>query len=106
MIIKEAKGKYEMQKVLKTLVPAVKGCDQCKKKLPTGKGGYQTSLEVSVFDTVAGETESKRLEFCSWKCVAKAVKKEKSNYFISLPYLHCDGQPKGMNFADFIRILK
>lgn len=85
-----------------TWVAATEGCDTCKK--PFGKDDAQ--LDVKVFHK--GNTEATQsYVFCCWKCAIKFIKKAKSDYFITLPFLHCDGMfPKGQRFEDFLKLLK
>jgi len=73
------------------------GCDYCKKVI-TGD-----TLTVDVFNK---DHDTKRYEFCSWLCCLKATKKLKSDYFINLPMLHFDKQPKGQRAKDFWAAIK
>lgn len=74
------------------------GCDCCKKTMGNAKEGMEDYLEITVFHH-NGKTQ--RLEFCSWKCVFKKLKTIKTDYFISLPYLHFDVRTKGQTHKDF-----
>src|SRR5688572_12698582 len=86
MIIKPAKfKKCRGCGSRKRLSDDVFGCDGCKKPIPDGA----EYLEATVFnDGAAGNAG--RITFCSWKCAMSAIRKVKSNYFVTLPYLHYD----------------
>ena len=78
------------------------GCDECK--TPIDYGGQQRMyLAAEVFRN-GKPTES--LQFCSWKCALKGLKKVKSDYFVSLPYLHYDDHQKGIRAKDFFDAIK
>ena len=78
-------------------------CDNCNKEM-----GEFGSLDMTVFSN-KGNTRSKRYELCSWKCVFEKLKKVKSNYFVSLPYLHYDRDKErlaGQDGKDFFKFIK
>ncbi len=97
MIIKKAKFKKVTRIVNERVSDEVYGCDQCKKEI-----GERT-LDITIFHH-KGESEYKNL--CSWKCVIKFVPTIKTDYFVSLPYLHYDEKIKGITVADFIKATK
>jgi hypothetical protein len=103
MIVKEAT--YKTCKGCGTkhrLTDETYGCDECRK--PIDRGGEQRQyLQATVFKH--GE-ESKRLEFCSWRCCLKGLRKVKSDYFVSLPFLHYDERQKGVRARDFFTLLR
>ncbi len=75
------------------------GCNECRKEIDIDG----SRLEVTVFSNT---NAAERRHFCSWKCVVKNIRKIKTDYFVSLPYLLYDDAPKGMRVADFIKLLK
>lgn len=78
------------------------GCDVCKK--PIDYGGQQRQyLKADVFRR---DKETQSLEFCSWKCALQGLKKVKTDYFISLPFLHYDDHQKGIRAKDFFDAIK
>ena len=78
------------------------GCDVCKK--PIDRGGKQRQyLQATVFKHGA---ETGHLEFCSWKCALRGLKKVKTDYFIGLPSLHYDERQKGIRAKDFFDAVK
>jgi hypothetical protein len=106
MIIKKAKYKKVMQEVNQRISDDVYGCDQCKKEF-----GEDNKLEITVFfhdEKLKKQHEgddTDRHQFCSWKCVGKFLPKVKTDYFISLPFLHYDTQTEGTMAKDFIKLL-
>lgn len=81
--------------VLKRVSDDVYGCDQCKKPITDDR------LEFTVFFDHA---DAERHEVCSWACAIKLLRKMKTNYFISLPYLHYDRKAKGIRAKDFFAL--
>ena len=79
------------------------GCDECRKPIDYG-GKQRQYLAANVFSH--DSSPSKDLHFCSWKCALKGLKKVKSDYFVSLPYLHYDDQQKGIRAKDFFDAIK
>ncbi len=80
---------------------AVYGCDSCRKKIALEwKGGEHLDITVHF-----KQGESKRFQFCSWKCLVKITARLKTDYFISLPFLSFDGAPKGQRPEDFFRLV-
>lgn len=63
-----------------------------------------TELTMTVFHKDGSAAE--HMHFCSWKCCVKALRKVKTDYFISLPFLHYDGSQKGLGAQDFFALLK
>ena len=87
----------------KIISEEVYGCDNCKKEIDMSKP-ESDYLKLQVFYQIAGVDH---LEFCSWKCLFKKAKKLKSDYFISLPFLHFDGKFKnGCQSKDFWKYIK
>lgn len=73
------------------------GCDECRK--PIDRGGQERQyLQATVFKH---DVESRQLEFCSWKCCLKGLRKVRTDYFVSLPFLHYDERQKGVRARDF-----
>lgn len=81
------------------------GCDECKKPIDYDLDvkQHRQYLQVTVFHH---EGQSEHLEFCSWRCALKGLKKVKSDYFVSLPYLIYDDDQKGIRAKDFWAALK
>lgn len=81
------------------------GCDNCKRTINMAlKDGNHQYLEVTVF--YSSDASTKRLQFCSWKCVLARLPKVKSDHFITLPYLLFEGCAKGTHAKDFFAALK
>lgn len=78
------------------------GCDECRKPIDR-EGEQRQYLRVGVFKH--GE-ETRHLEFCSWRCCAKGLRKVKTDYFVSLPFLHYDERQKGIRAQDFFALLR
>jgi len=75
-------------------------CDNCEKEMDDG------SLDLTVFKKKYN-TENKRYELCSWKCVFEVLKKVKCNYFISLPLLTYDkDKPLEQSAEAFFKFIK
>lgn len=75
------------------------GCDQCRKEIDMQKKGVEY-LEATIFNH---DDQTTRLQFCSWKCCLKKLKTVKSDYFVSLPYLHYDS---GILAKEFFKLVK
>lgn len=99
MEIKKAVFKTKMieQKIM--VSDAVYGCDQCKKEIQVHND--PTVLEIAIFHNTK---ESERKQFCSWKCVFKFIPKVKSDYFLSLPFVHFDQKTRGID--ELLKFLK
>jgi predicted RNA-binding Zn-ribbon protein involved in translation (DUF1610 family) len=80
---------------------AVFGCDQCGKVI--GDEDSTDSLGISVHWL---NNNSERYQLCSWECVFKMVKKAKTDWFISLPFLSMDNHTKGQRVSDFWKAVK
>lgn len=78
-------------------------CDQCKRNLGQDSDKERQYLETKVFHNNNEETD--HLHFCSWKCCLKFIPKIKSDYFVSLPYLHYDENKKGLGVKDFLEAI-
>ena len=89
MLIQPAKFKKIKKLVNVRVSDEAHGCDECGKVIDLNKIDVEY-LEVSVFNNNTYTTETEHPIFCSWKCVLKYLPKVKSNYFVSLPYLHYD----------------
>lgn len=105
MLIKEQKvenceccGRF-----VKEISPEQHGCDQCEK--PIVPYGNDERLDVRVFSNKR-DSSSKAYFFCSWKCVFKFVKKVKTDYFFTLPYIIFDNKVKGRRVKDFFAAIK
>ena len=82
----------------------VYGCDTCRKKIDMNKKDTEY-LEATVFRT-SGES-AQHMHFCSWRCVLQGISKVKSDYFISLPFLHFDNDTsKGLRAKDFFALMR
>ena len=83
------------------------GCDCCKKPidelLNSGNTKHNDYLQVTVFHD---GNKADDFQFCSWVCVFKKLKKIKTNYFITLPYLAYDQKEKGQTVKDFWKCIK
>ena len=81
----------------------VYGCDTCRKVLDMNlpQADY---LRANVHrHNQAGNSEE--IICCSWKCMLKALRQVKSDYFVSLPFLHFDSTVKGMRAEDFFALM-
>src|SRR5580693_3804769 len=89
---------------LREITPEVFGCDNCRKEIQRNLAvGKRQHLQLTIFQN-GGDTT--HIELCSWKCVLAYLPKIKSDYFVSLPYLHFDaGYPKEMTAKELIRLL-
>ena len=102
MKIKDAQYKQVVKTVNERVSQDVYGCDNCKKVIDFNLKDVE-SLEATVFKH-AGNTESNRLEFCSWKCCIVRLRKVKTDYFISLPFLSFDNKQNGLKAKDFFAL--
>ena len=78
------------------------GCDECRKPIDRG-GEHRKYLQATVFKR-AGETQ--HLEFCSWKCAIKGLRKVRTDHFVSLPFLQYDERQVGIRAQDFFKALQ
>lgn len=78
------------------------GCDECRKPIDF-EGKQRQHLQVTVF---RNNKPTESLEFCSWVCCLKGLKKINSDYFVSLPMLHYDDHQKGIRAKDFFDAIK
>ena len=102
MIIKERKyDKCKSCRTQKFVSEEEYGCDNCRKKL-TGSGN---ALRLTALSS-PGDARSTDYTYCSWACVFAGLKKIKSDYFVSLPYLSFDYHPKGQTVKDFWKAIK
>jgi hypothetical protein len=86
---------------VKRLSDETYGCDTCRAVIDLNHKGSEY-LEATVFHH--NDTATKRLQFCSWRCCVKKLKTVKTDYFISLPYLHYD---KGsISAKEFFKLVK
>lgn len=99
MIIKKAKyvNKMVSQRVL--VSDEVYGCDECRKEIRDFPN-ENPRLDIAVFHH---SHESERLHFCSWRCVLKHLPKIKTDYFVSLPFVHYDQPTKDVK--EFLKVL-
>lgn len=80
------------------------GCDTCRNPIdPYADPNKREYLEATVFNK---NDKSERLQFCSWKCTFKSLRKVRCDYFISLPYLTFDTKRKGQTVKDFWKEIK
>ena len=108
MIVKKAKYRNVKKLVTERVSDEVYGCDECKKEF-----GEVNKLEITVFYSHKMEAKLKnsesgvtdRHQFCSWACVGKFMPKVKTDYFVSLPYLHYDAQTPGTTIKDFLNLI-
>jgi len=77
------------------------GCDNCRKVIDLSRRDSDY-LDVGIHQK-GNNVPTKRMEFCSWACVKAKLKSIKSNYFVSLPFLHYDSKQKGLRAQDFFR---
>lgn len=110
MIVRKAKYKKVRELVTRQVSPDIYGCDECKKVF----GGdnrleitvfYSPKMEVKLKNSSSGLTD--RHQFCSWACMGKFMPKVKTDYFVSLPYLHYDydSQTPGTTIKDFLDLI-
>lgn len=98
MIIKKAV--YKNKKIVRNIQisPEVYGCDNCKKEMKE----HRHDMTVHYNDG-----EAKYYQFCSWQCVAEFFPKIKTDYFVSLPFVHFDNKGnKGFGIKDFLKVFK
>lgn len=84
------------------------GCDNCKTpiNLISGNRKHREFLDITVFKESAGHAHTD-MQFCSWKCLLAKLSTIKCDYFISLPYLHYDGEvPSGQTAKAFFKAIK
>lgn len=104
MIIKPRVYKEKMVRQRVMVSDDVHGCDECKKEIKEYPN-ERSRLEVTVHFNNNENTE--HLHFCSWGCVVKHLKKIKTDYFASLPFLYFDGSKKtGRHATDLLKLLK
>lgn len=103
MILKKAKYKKVMHEVRERVSNDILGCDQCAKEFDE-----EDKLLLTIFrKSKTKEVVSTNRVFCCWKCVFEFIPKIKSNYFVSLPFLHYDStRPNGILAKDFIKLIK
>ena len=78
------------------------GCDECKKEIDMSKPGSDY-LRVTVH---SNDERARSMEFCSWRCTVKGLKKIKTDYFIAMPFLNYDTRKKGLMATDFFKLIK
>lgn len=102
MIIQEEKR--EPKKVINYIITKqrIYGCDNCKVVIDMNNSDSQYLESIIHYNN----DESKRMHYCSWGCFGENVKKQKSDYFISLPFVNFDVKKKGLRAKDFFDILK
>ena len=81
----------------------VYGCDTCKKVIDTNNPEREY-LSATVHKK--GADRATDIQCCSWRCMAKALRKVKTNYFVSMPFLMYEKAAKGMRAQDFFALLK
>ena len=80
-------------------------CDKCKKDLGLNDCGEHLEVKIFYQDQNNQRKETDHLQFCSWKCCIKFLPKIKSDYFVTLPYLHYDNRKKGLTAKDFFEAI-
>ena len=81
------------------------GCDLCQKPINLYDADKDRNyLMLTVFFN--GNKEAVHKHYCSWVCCLKELRKIKTDYFVSLPYLHYDEKAVGMKAADFLKCIK
>lgn len=100
MIIKERKySTCSKCKARKFLSDEMYGCDICKKQIDLNN--HTSYLSVDAFQN-DGNTQHHHL--CSWECVLNLISEVKSDYFVTLPYIYCDGtRPNRLDFFKAMR---
>lgn len=83
------------------ITPERFGCDGCNKELHYDSH-KNTYLSIRVMFKAK---ESTQLDFCSWRCALRKLKTLKTDYFISLPYLHFDEKESGIRAKDFLPLI-
>jgi hypothetical protein len=78
----------------------VYGCDECRAVIDSTSRQY--------LDPVVHRHDAtpERLQFCSWACCMKGLRKVKTDYFVSLPMLLFDEKTPGLRPQDFFAELK
>ena len=85
---------------VKRIREEVYGCDHCKKEIDMNEP-QREYLEATVF---MRNDQTYQMQFCSWKCCLTKLKTVKSDYFISLPYLHYGDS--NILAKDFFKLVK
>ena len=107
MKIKEAEYKDEQVTRKRRVKDAIYGCDCCEKEFDgdntlTIRAFFSDTSLIKNYD---GERDCVNYDFCSWECLLKKLPELKSDYFIDIPYLSCDGE--GINsFDGFLKAIK
>ena len=86
----------------RTIQERVYGCDNCKKVIDLNKKRIDW-LEVTVFHQ---GSKADHHHLCSWKCVIRFVRKVKSDYFITLPFLHYNKGSPETRASAFLKLVK
>src|SRR3990167_1591003 len=77
------------ENVIGTLQDDSYGCDGCGKSIDDLLASKDTNrcdhLRLDIFFR---HKETQHLQFCSWRCVVKRLQTIRSDYFVSLPFLH------------------
>jgi len=97
----------ECDHIVREVSPEQFGCDECRKPIEYEVWGksHHDYLEITVFHNSSDSTE--HLHLCSWKCVAKKLRKVKSDYFVSLPFLHYEKDTvPGQRASDFLKLVR
>ncbi len=108
MIIKKSVYKKVKRIVDEEFTPDVFGCDECRKELKEKEP--KLGLSIHYHDKSLAKNEYcegyDNLHFCSWKCVLKHLPKIKTDYFVSLPFLHYDEIGSGLGAIDLFKLIK
>lgn len=78
------------------------GCDNCKTPIDMADNNAQYLEATNHYNN----KEPKQMQYCSWSCFAQNIKKQKGDYFMSLPFLNFDVKKKGFRAKDFFDVLK
>lgn len=82
----------------------VYGCDGCGKVLDMNKPEADY-LRATIHRKNQAVGDSTDVTCCSWRCMVKSLRKVKTDYFVSLPFLHYDEGAKGTRAAAFFDLL-
>ncbi len=100
MLIRKAKYKKVRVWQNQMVSQEVHGCDECKNEIDDFPN-EEPRLCIDIY-AKDGEHSHQSLHFCSWDCVLIYFPKVKSNYFITLPYIHFDINHKSKKSAQYL----
>ena len=73
-------------------------CDECGALMHLDTKGEQDFLDLTVFHN---KKPTRTIQCCSWECILKKVRRVRTDYFISLPFILFDGKVDGCRAKDF-----